>query len=125
MESMLKSLGPLDNIDAFKANWRLRTNVFIAQEWRTDLPKSEEGWRDPLLFESVEDIKEVLDILQRLDPDLIETRRKLALSTLDLAKLEGFNLPGATEKLTLFGGQLQSVEGFGQAQRGPWWRFWS
>jgi hypothetical protein len=125
MESMLEHLNLTSDVrEGFRKDWRRRTNVFVAQEWRDDKPISKESDAPALLCESVEAIKNVLEIYQELDPRVLDSRRELALLHFDLAKLEGFNLPGAAEKLALFGSVAEAVSKQDQAKPRPWWRVW-
>ena len=72
----------------------------------------------------VKAIKNVLEIYQELDPGVVDSRRKLALLHFDLAKLEGFNLPGAAEKLAHFGSASEIVSKQDEVKPRPWWRVW-
>jgi hypothetical protein len=126
MESMLKSLNLApDVIGGFRRDWRRRTNVFITQQWRDDKPMSQDGDAAALLCETVEDVSEVLDIYQELDSGVVDSLRELALLHFEMAKLEGFHLPGAAEKLALFGGHAETVAIQDRAKPRPWWRVWT
>jgi hypothetical protein len=125
MESMLKSLNlASDVIDGFKKDWRRRTNVFIAQEWRDDKSISKEGDAAALLCENVEEVREALEIYQELDSGVVDSLRELALLHFEIAELEGFHLPGAAEKLALFGSEAETISKQDQAKPRPWWRVW-
>lgn len=125
MESMLEHLNLTSDVrEGFRKDWQRRTNAFVAQEWRDDKPISKESDAPALLCESVEAIKNVLEIYQDLDPGVVDSRRELALLHFDLAKLEGFDLPGAAEKLALFGSVAETVSKQDQAKPRPWWRVW-
>jgi hypothetical protein len=126
IESMLNSLNLASDVtDGFRKDWRRRTNVFIAQEWRDDRPISEEGDAAALLCENVEEVRDVLEIYQELDSPVVDSLRELARLHFEIAELEGFHLPGAAEKRALFGSEAEAVSNQGQVKPRPWWRVWS
>lgn len=71
MESMLDHLKMgSDAREGFRKDWRRRTNVFIAQQWRNDTPMGREDHVRALLCESVEQVKCVLDLYHDLNAEI-------------------------------------------------------
>lgn len=100
-----KSAGPAGadlTVESFEPSWRYKTNVFIAQCNRKDTPIDKPV--PALLCEGTQTIESVLNIYREQDPGIIESMRKVARLHLELADLDGFDLPGAEEKLALLGG---------------------
>lgn len=123
MESMLEHLKVgSDTREGFRKDWRRRTNEFIAQDWREDKPIANEDRIRALLCENVEQVKSALDIYQELDAGLMDKMRDLALAVFEIAELEGFNIPGTTEKLALFRCKVKNVPSLDQDKPRPWWR---
>jgi len=125
MESMLEHLNiDSDARERFRNDWRRRTNIYIAQSWWDDGPIHKENSVLALLCENVEQVKCVLDIYQELNAGLLDNMREMALAHFEIAKLEGFNLPGAAEKRSLFCGEVETVPRLDQVKPRPWWRVW-
>jgi len=88
--------GDSGGVDGFRKDWRRRTNVFTAQEWRDDKPVINKGIA-ALQCENDADVKEVLEISPELDCRVVDPLPELALLRPKLSKLEEFHLPGIAE----------------------------
>jgi len=125
MESVIQSLTvSAQQIDGLRKSWMRETNIFYAQLTREDTPIESSDIVLALLCESIEDVEFVLGIYRELDPELIDSMRKMALLHFEIAELEGFKIPGADEKLALFGGMLEAVPSHDAVKLRPWWRVW-
>jgi hypothetical protein len=101
LASLKKSAGIDLSVESFEPGWRLRTNVFIAQCQREDAPIDRSDAVLALLCESTQTIENVVDAYREWDPSIVDTMLEMARLHFELADLEGFELPGAEEKLTL------------------------
>jgi hypothetical protein len=90
------------SVDPLRKVWRRKTNVFIAQAWRDDTPIAKADRVLALLCEDVGTINEVLELYGELDAELIPKMAEIARLHFQMAELDGFNLPGAEEKIDLF-----------------------
>lgn len=103
LTSLKKSAGIDLSVESFEPSWRYKTNVFIAQCQRDDTPIDRSDAVRALLCESAQTVESVLSIYRELDSGIIEPMREMARLHLELADLEGFDLPGVDEKLALLG----------------------
>ena len=99
---MLRSGNEELSVEPLKKTWRRKTNVFIAQAWRNDTPIARADSVRALLCEDIDTAKEVLELYNELDSELIQPMQEMARLHFEIAKLDGFNLPGAEEKFDLF-----------------------
>jgi TPR repeat protein len=104
MLEMLRSSSGNDelSVEPLRKVWRRKTNVFITQAWRDDTPIAKADRVLALLCEDVSTINEVLELYGELDPELIPKMAEIARLHFQMAELDGFNLPGAKEKMDLF-----------------------
>jgi hypothetical protein len=104
MESVFESLS-LSSEDraGLRKSWEQQLNSFCAQKSRDDTPIESSDYVLSLLCENVDEVEAVLEIYQKLDPRLTAPTRERALLYFRKAELEGFRLPGAKEKLAIFG----------------------
>lgn len=103
LDTLKESAGPAGidlSVESFEPTWRYKTNTFIAQRDREDTPIDKPV--PALLCESTETIETVLNVYREQSPELAESLCKVAHLHLELAELDGFELPGKEEKLTLF-----------------------
>ncbi len=108
----------------FQKDWRRKTNVFIAQNWRDDTPISKEDAVRALLCENVSTVQEVLRIYSELDPAVVDSMREMAALHFEMAELDGFIVPGGQEKHDLFGCRAREAAPSAPVKRHPWWRMW-
>jgi hypothetical protein len=103
LTTLKKSAGVDLSIESFEPSWRYKTCVFIAQCHRDDTPIDRSDAVRALLCESTQKVENVLNVYRELDPGIIDSMREMARLHLELADLDGFDLPGADEKLALLG----------------------
>ena len=101
LTTLKKSAGVDLSIESFEPNWRYTTCVFIAQCHRDDTPIDRSDAVRALLCESTQTVENVLNVYREWDPGIIDSMREMARLHLELADLDGFDLPGADEKLAL------------------------
>jgi hypothetical protein len=101
LNTLKKSSGTDLETDTFERSWRRMTNVFIAQKGRDDTPIGESDVVISLLCEDAKTIEEVVSVYHELDPGIIDSMREMARLHLELAVLDGFELPSIEEKLAL------------------------
>jgi hypothetical protein len=58
---------------------------------------------EALLCENTQTVENALNVYREWDPGIIDSMREMARLHLELADLDGFDLPGADEKLALLG----------------------
>jgi TPR repeat protein len=102
LATLKKSAGVDLSIESFEPSWRYKTCVFIAQCQRDDTPIDRSDAVRALLCESTQTLESVLNIYRELDAGITQPMREMARLHLELADLEGFDLPGRDEKLALF-----------------------
>lgn len=90
--------------ESFERSWQFQTNVFIAQTGRDDTPIDKSGMAPSLLCESVETFEQVLNVYRDLDPGILESMREVVRLLLEMAEIDGFELPGVEEKIALLNG---------------------
>jgi hypothetical protein len=76
-------------------------NMFLAQVWRIDTPIAGEEIIPTLLCESTDTVAAVGEFFQRDNPELIQSLHDGSVTFLKDATGEGFELPGAKEKLAV------------------------
>ena len=125
MEFMLGQLpvSPEDK-DWFRKSWARQTNVFYAQQSREDTPIQSSDFVRALLCESLEQVKNVLEIYRDSDPGILDSMRTMAIAHYENAGLESFKVLGGKEKLALFGDEAEIVQSVVQAMPRPWWGDW-
>ncbi len=101
LTTLRKSAGSDLTLESFERSWRFRTNVFIAQTGRDDSPIDQSNVVLSLLCEDVETIERVLSVYREWDPGIVEAMLEMARLHLELAELDEFGLPGATEKIAI------------------------
>jgi TPR repeat protein len=102
LATLKESAGVDLSIESFEPSWRYKTCVFIAQCQRDDTPIDRSDAVRALLCESTQTLESVLNIYRELDAGITQPMREMARLHLELADLEGFDLPGAEEKMDLF-----------------------
>ena len=102
LTNLKKSAGVDLSIESFEPTWRYKTCVFIAQCHRDDTPIDRFAV-EALLCENTQTVENVLNVYREWDPGIIDSMREMARLHLELADLDGFDLPGADEKLALLG----------------------
>jgi hypothetical protein len=105
LTTLKKSAGVDLSIESFEPTWRYKTCVFIAQCHRDDTPIDRSDAVRALLCESTQTVENVLNVYRELDPGIIDSMLEMARLHLELADLDGFDLPGADEKLALLSAQ--------------------
>ncbi len=103
LTTLKKSAGVDLSIESFEPSWRYTTCVFIAQCHRDDTPIDRSDAVRALLCESTQTVENVLNVYREWDPGIIDSMREMARLHFELADLDGFDLPGADEKLALLG----------------------
>jgi len=102
LTNLKKSAGIDLPVETFEPSWRFKTNVFIAQCHREDTPIDRLSVQ-ALLCENTQTVENVLNVYREWDPGIIDSLREVARLHLELAELDGFDLPGADEKIALLG----------------------